>query len=158
MAGGGGGGGGKRSANAELNLVPYIDLLSTLICFLLITAVWQNVTVISTNSNVAPPSDPNSFNPNPSPKPDKEKVEISVKITQSQLEFTANKIVTNVRYLMTGLDREGFRNTLKKARLDFPEIKEIIINSDQGVAYKYLVQTMDILADEKYNEVAINTN
>ena len=158
MAGGGGGGGGKRSANAELNLVPYIDLLSTLICFLLITAVWQNVTVISTNSNITPPSDPNTFNPNPPPKPDKEKVEISVKITQKNLEFTANKIVTNVPYITTGLDREFFRNVLQKAKLEFPDIKEIIINSDTGVAYKYLVQTMDILADEKYNEVAINTN
>lgn len=30
----------KRDLNAELNLVPFIDLLSMCICFLLITAVW----------------------------------------------------------------------------------------------------------------------
>ena len=158
MAGGGGGGGGKRSANAELNLVPYIDLLSTLICFLLITAVWQNVTVISTNSNITPPSDPDTFNPNPPPTPDKEKIEISLKIKQSHLEFTANKNVTNIIYTNTGLDRMAFKNVLQKAKLDYPDIKEIIINSETGVAYKYLVQTMDILSEEKYNDVAINTN
>lgn len=33
-------GGGKRSLNADLNLVPFIDLLSVCICFLLMTAVW----------------------------------------------------------------------------------------------------------------------
>lgn len=32
--------GGKRSLNVDVNLVPFIDLLSVLICFLLIAAVW----------------------------------------------------------------------------------------------------------------------
>lgn len=33
----------KKHLDFELNLVPFIDLLSTCICFLLITAVWLNV-------------------------------------------------------------------------------------------------------------------
>src|SRR5512140_1233468 len=32
--------GGKRPLDAELNLVPFIDLLVCCICFLLLTAVW----------------------------------------------------------------------------------------------------------------------
>lgn len=32
--------GGRRNLNAEINLVPFIDLLSMCICFLLMTAVW----------------------------------------------------------------------------------------------------------------------
>ena len=36
-------GGGKRGLNPEVNLVPFIDLLSVCICFLLISAVWLNV-------------------------------------------------------------------------------------------------------------------
>lgn len=32
--------GGRRSLDAEVNLVPFIDLLSMCICFLLMTAVW----------------------------------------------------------------------------------------------------------------------
>lgn len=32
--------GGKKSLDAEINLVPFIDLLSMCICFLLMTAVW----------------------------------------------------------------------------------------------------------------------
>jgi len=34
---------GKRSLDAELNLVPFIDLLSSLISFLLLTAVWTTM-------------------------------------------------------------------------------------------------------------------
>ena len=34
---------GKKSLNAELNLVPYIDLLTCMVAFLLITAVWTQL-------------------------------------------------------------------------------------------------------------------
>ena len=42
MSASGLGGGGKKSVNADLNLVPFIDLLSTLIVFLLITAAFYS--------------------------------------------------------------------------------------------------------------------
>ena len=35
--------GGKKALDAELNLVPFIDLLSCCISFLLITAVWTQI-------------------------------------------------------------------------------------------------------------------
>jgi biopolymer transport protein TolR len=38
---------GSGSLNVELNLVPFIDLLSSLVLFLLVTAVWTQVSVIS---------------------------------------------------------------------------------------------------------------
>lgn len=35
--------GGKRDLDAQLNLTPFIDLLSTCVCFLLVTAVWIQI-------------------------------------------------------------------------------------------------------------------
>ncbi len=35
--------GGKRGLDGEINLVPFIDLLSMCICFLLMTAIWIEV-------------------------------------------------------------------------------------------------------------------
>jgi len=46
MAGGGGpstGSSRRRSLDGEINLVPFIDLLSMCICFLLMTAIWIEV-------------------------------------------------------------------------------------------------------------------
>lgn len=43
----GGGGGGKKNVNVELNVVPFIDLMSCLTAFLLVTAVWTNLAQIS---------------------------------------------------------------------------------------------------------------
>jgi biopolymer transport protein TolR len=39
----GSGSGRRRSLDAEVNLVPFIDLLSMCICFLLMTAVWTQL-------------------------------------------------------------------------------------------------------------------
>lgn len=35
--------GSKKELTADLNLTPFIDLLSTMVCFLLITAVWIEI-------------------------------------------------------------------------------------------------------------------
>jgi len=39
--------GTKKSLNVELNLVPYIDLLTCMVAFLLITAVWTQLARLS---------------------------------------------------------------------------------------------------------------
>jgi biopolymer transport protein TolR len=39
--------GGGRNVNVELNIVPFIDLLSCLTAFLLVSAVWVNIAQIS---------------------------------------------------------------------------------------------------------------
>jgi biopolymer transport protein ExbD len=38
---------GKGSVNVELNIVPFIDLMSCLTAFLLVTAVWVNIAQIN---------------------------------------------------------------------------------------------------------------
>ena len=43
---------GKRSLNMELNLVPFIDLLSMCICFLLMTAVWLQLSTIKVHQSL----------------------------------------------------------------------------------------------------------
>ncbi len=154
MAGGGGGGGDKRSANAEINLVPYIDLLSTLICFLLITAVWQQVSVITTNSSTTPPSE-DSFNPTP---PDPNKIDLSIKIFDNRVELTAGKDMRAINYVAGQFDRKAVKTTLQSWKKQYPDKKDITINSEQQVPYKLLIEAMDILIEENFLGPSISTN
>ncbi len=147
-------GGGKRSANADINLVPYIDLLSTLICFLLITAVWQQVSVITTNSTTTPASE-DSFNPNPI---DPNKIDLSLKIFADRLEMTAGKNVKTVNSTTGQIDRNAIKVILQEWKKAYPDRQEITINSEAQVPYKLLIQTMDVLIEENYIGPAINTN
>ena len=49
------GGGRNRETNVDLNLVPFIDLMSCLITFLLISAVWTQVSMIQLGASFASP-------------------------------------------------------------------------------------------------------
>src|SRR5687767_3766528 len=51
----GGGRGGKRNLSADLNLVPFIDLMSTLITFLLATAVWVQQSSLEVEQAIGDP-------------------------------------------------------------------------------------------------------
>src|SRR5690606_37853437 len=51
-----GGKGGKKSLDTELNLVPYIDLLMTIMTFLIMTAVWTQIAMLEVqNAQSGPP-------------------------------------------------------------------------------------------------------
>ena len=48
---------GKKALDANLNLVPFIDLLSCCISFLLITAVWTQISGLQVASSGGPPDE-----------------------------------------------------------------------------------------------------
>lgn len=54
----GGGHGKKRSVNQEIPLIPFIDFLLCLVSFLLITAVWTQMSRINADARVPGPPDP----------------------------------------------------------------------------------------------------
>jgi len=54
----GGGHGGKRAVNQEIPLIPFIDFLLCLVSFLLITAVWTQMSRINADAKVPGPPDP----------------------------------------------------------------------------------------------------
>lgn len=62
------GGGGRRSVDSEINMIPMIDLLMCLICFLLITAVWSTMARINANAQVPSDKPPTEEKPKDPPK------------------------------------------------------------------------------------------
>ena len=57
----GGGGDRKKPLNADLNLVPYIDLLTCMVAFLLITAVWTQLARLKVGQRGQGPTDDNAL-------------------------------------------------------------------------------------------------
>lgn len=48
---------GRRATDAEINMIPMIDLLMVTIAFLLITAVWSTMARVDASANVPGPTD-----------------------------------------------------------------------------------------------------
>lgn len=150
MAGGGGGGGGKRDVNAELNLVPYIDLLSTLICFLLLTAVYNQIASISTNASEATASE--SATP-----PDPNRVDLSVSLFLDRIEAKIGTEVVPVPHRGDDIDKEALLQVLTNIKNRFPDRKDMTLNSDSQAQYKLLISTMDALAEADFPDIGVNT-
>ena len=80
--------GGGRKANLELNLVPFIDLMSVLITFLLITAVWSQVSMIQIGSSIYGKNTGNSSEQPPPPDTD---VVLKIEIRANGYTLTVGK-------------------------------------------------------------------
>jgi biopolymer transport protein TolR len=139
----------RRKVNVELNLTPFIDLFSTLVCFLLLTAVWNQVEALSTNVDNVTSSD--------SQQDQKEKVNLSATIFKDRVEFSADSKVQTA-FIRDGIiDKEAAARILTYWRQLYPDRKDIILNTENAVAYKHLVGVFDILVGNGWPDVGVNT-
>jgi biopolymer transport protein ExbD len=158
VGGGSAPGGGGKSANFELNLVPFIDLFSTLICFLLITAAWNNLEAVNAG---APPKSVDQRDQNdvpPEPPPDKPKVTLSVTLHPDRLEVAEDKETRPLPHRAGNPDYAGLTETLRNWRAKYPNRQDVVLASDNRAPYKHLVKLMDVFIDEKFPEVSITLN
>ena len=121
------GGGGKRGLDFEINLVPFIDLLSCLISFLLVTAVWTQLGKIDLNQ--PPPSQSESETP-PEQKPEA-RILIDTK-GRIELEGGATHRVWELE------------DALKKMLEANAEVKNVKLSSENDVKYRELVSVLDV--------------
>lgn len=137
--------GGKRSVDFVVNLVPTIDLLSVLISFLLITAVWTQLARINVGNVI----------PKGSHKPQQQNQEKQNPL-MIWLEPTSVRAYIGVEQAGTaqaiGTDKEMFtalRDTLerlKEAGGAGPDTKVILCVGEE-VPYSRIVDVMDICLD-----------
>ena len=144
-------GGGKKSVNVELNLVPFIDLLSTLICFLLITAVWSQITALNTNTGATTAGE------NAKP-PDEKKVDLSVSLLTDHVELTEGTQPIMLRHINNEPDVEGMARVLQTWKQKYPDRSDLILYSDSQAPYRFLIKMMDTMVANKFEDVGVNTN
>lgn len=133
----------KKHLDFELNLIPFIDLLSTCICFLLLTAVWLNVG--SMNVKQAVGGQPAAETPK---KPTLwvflgDKGEMTLETRDAQT------LPANMRKLKLAGGAEGKSNLQQlAAQLDLmkkaePELKTALIQPRAQTAYEDIIDLMD---------------
>ena len=135
-------GGRGRSSNFELNLVPFIDLMSVLITFLLISAVWTQVSMIQLGASFAAPADPNQQTPlTPPPLED---LVLKLEIRQNGYVLFVGKDVKSIPKLADGYDREALSADLSKIKQMYPDKAGIKMAIEDEIFYDHVVTAMDI--------------
>jgi biopolymer transport protein ExbD len=154
MGGGGGGAveskGGRKPLDAILNLVPFIDLLSCCLAFLLMTAVWSTVA----RMNVAQKGMGQAgMEDKP---PDTPTVNLTLFIDKDGFTF-AKSTGESTPIPMKGEEYDFVKlgEILKEAKTAYPDKNDITIKSDDSVLYDKVVQTMDLVLSAKFPEIAL---
>jgi biopolymer transport protein TolR len=143
--------GGKKALDAQINLVPFIDLLSCCLSFLLITAVWTQLArmdVTQKGQGAAGASDE---------KPPEPTVSLTLYIDKDGYTF-AKSTGESTPIPMKGdeYDYAKLADILKDAKSAYPDKNDISVKSDDAVIYNKIIRTMDIVLSAKFPDIGLS--
>ena len=156
--------GKKKSLDSELNLVPFIDLLSCLISFLLITAVWTQITSlkVTQTGGLTPEQE----------KPEEEDKTIEVKVTLTDrgyiLSLAGNQIeiakamvekknADGQPITELGFDTKELGAKLKLVKTQYTAQEAVTVASDDTVKFDDLVGTIDSIVALGLPQISVTT-
>ena len=142
--------GGKKALDAELNLVPFIDLLSCCISFLLITAVWTQIAGLQVASSGGPPD-----------QQQKQENTIDVKLLLTEKGYSLTMAGAQIDIPKVNkeggpaFDRKTLAEKLKTLKASLPDQSAITVQPEDAVEYSDLVETVDIAMGEQLRNVTV---
>lgn len=146
-------GGEGRSTNVELNLVPFIDLMCVCIIFLLVTAVWTQVSMIQIGSSIHAPKDPNE-----APTPPKEaEQEIKLNVTKAGYTVTVGSRVVSLPKKAGDWDDDGLVQYIKQIKEKYPKKDDAMIALLDDLTYENLIRGMDSMMLGGFPQISIST-
>jgi len=145
---------GGRKANVDLNLVPFIDLMSVCIIFLLITAVWTQISMIQLGSSIYS----KKTSDEPIAPPPFSEVVLRVDVLPEGFLLVVGTDKTSIPKFSDGnYDKDKLIAGLKKVKKQYPDKVDGVASVRDNVYYKHLIETMDALLIAGFPQVSITT-
>jgi biopolymer transport protein ExbD len=144
-----GGGGGRKSVDVDINLVPFIDMMSCLVAFLLITAVWTNLAQISIKPK-------GMTNQTDTPPPTEPPMNISVLVAaDSHWVGISSGDRRQIKKLGDEYDWANLATVLGEFKENgmFTNRTDIEIAAEDGVQYQAIISTMDGAIQKGWEDV-----
>ena len=131
----------RRNPQVELNITAFMNLMVVLVPFLLMTAVFTNISILDLK---LPKPDANNAASN-----DKQKFEINVIIREDALLITdqTGRVIKNMPKLQSGHNYILLNQTLRLIKNQYPDKTNITILSEKFTPYDHIVQVMDSTRD-----------
>lgn len=147
-------GGGRRNVAIDINIVPFIDLMSTLIIFLLITAVWSQVSMIQIGSSIyGKKTEQETATP-----PPRAEIPFRVDVLNSGYRVLVGKNVYTIPLLQVGSwNTAALKEKLVQVKESYPEKVDAVITMQDDLAYEHLIDGMDALLNAGFPEISIAT-
>jgi biopolymer transport protein TolR len=138
--------GGRRSLSPELNLVPYIDLLTCMVTFLLITAVWTQLAQLDVAQR-APGKDVPRDAPAAAP--------LRIAVAGDGFVVAANATERRLDKREGRYDYDTLRSVLVEIHRQLPDLLDVHVACDDAVAYEDVVRTADVARGARFPAVTV---
>lgn len=145
---GGGGRSGKKAVDAEVPLVPFIDLLLCCVMFLLVSAVWTQLGRVNTNQEAPGPT---ADGQPPAPRT---RVMLQVLSTGFVLGSTVGERF-DIPRVGGHLDVDTLRARLSSRRAIDAANQDLIVAPEDGIPYLEVVAAMDTAVGEGYTNLEV---
>ena len=146
----GGGGDRKKPLSAELNLVPYIDLLTCMVAFLLITAVWTQLARLEVQQRGQGEADSQAV---------VETLRIAVAVHDGGFNLVVGSDQKPIPLKPDGaggvLDYARLGDELRAVKRQYPDKSDIQIRSSDAMVFDKLVKTMDVVMTAGFPAVSL---
>lgn len=136
----------RKRGSADLNLVPYIDLLTCMIAFLLITAVWTQLAQLPLKHAAGGTGD---FMGIAEPPP------VSLVVTEEGFNVVIQREGHPVPRSADGYDFAALARALNEAKSAHPDQEELRVSSADAVRFETLVTTMDTALAAGFSGVSL---
>ena len=145
----------KKVLDFEVNLIPFIDLLSVSICFLLITAVWLNVGSMNVKQAVGGQAKEDT----------KKTTQVWVRMTAQgdlDLEVQQSSLVPaalrklRVARVDSKVNWEGFEKALVSLKQVEPSLNTGLIQPTASTSYEDIIDAMDRLKKNGMTDLGVS--
>lgn len=143
----------KKELNFELNILPVLDILSVLICFLLLTAVWLQLGTIDTKQAIGDNSTAGAKNP-PSLWVTLQK-DGTVQLSLRDVPQSKN-LEDNVARTSAGVNWNSLETKIQNLRAQWPDLKTGIVRPEARSSYGDVIRIMDQLKKYQFDGVGLS--
>lgn len=141
---------GKKSIDFQLNMVPFIDLLSVMLAFLLMTSVWTQVSKVDVRQA------PNQPGKSEDAEQKKDDPQISVLIKASGYEVSrGGEPLKEIPKQGELYDQVMLTKVLEELKTSYPDNHNITLTSEDRIAYRELIRVMDICLIQKLDAISV---
>lgn len=143
----------ERSASVDLNIVPFIDLMSVCIIFLLITAVWSQVSMIQIGSSIYG----KKSELEPAKPPPRAEIPFRLDVKSEGYHVVVGQKSVVIPKLNGDYDYIKLVEELKTVKELYPEKIDAVITMSDDLEYGFLIKGMDALLTSGFPEISVAT-
>lgn len=144
----------QRRSTVDLNIVPFIDLMSVCIIFLLITAVWTQVSMIQIGSSIYGKKTAQES----APPPPRAEIPFRLDVTGEGYRIVVGRSVTAITKKNNAYDVAGLGVELHRVKELYPEKVDAVITVLDELPYERLIEGMDALLTAGFPEISVSTS